>query len=36
MATPFFGKRDNEIPTTGVRPGAGSGYAGPGAAARRA
>ena len=33
MATPFFGKRDNEIPTTGVRPGAGSGYAGPGAAA---
>ena len=31
MATPFFGKRDNEIPTTGVRPGAGNGYA-PGAA----
>ena len=27
MATPFFGKRDNEIPTTGVRPGAGNGYA---------
>jgi len=22
MATPFFGKRDTEIPTTGVRPGA--------------
>ena len=32
MATPFFGKRDNEIPTTGVRPGTGSGYAGSGAA----
>ena len=25
MATPFFGKRDNEIPT-GVRPGTGTGY----------
>ena len=25
MATPFFGKRDNETPT-GVRPGAGAGY----------
>ena len=32
MATPFFGKRENEIPTTGVRPGAGNGYAGSGAA----
>ena len=27
MATPFFGKRENEIPTTGVRPGASNGYA---------
>ncbi|MDB5932494.1 MAG: hypothetical protein JWR60_4201 [Polaromonas sp.] len=34
MATPFFGKRDNEIPTTGVRPGAvNSGYTGPGSTA---
>ena len=32
MATPFFGKRDNEIPTTGVRPGAGNGYSASGAA----
>ena len=32
MATPFFGKRDNEIPTTGVRPGSGNGYPGSGAA----
>ncbi|MBC7444472.1 MAG: polymer-forming cytoskeletal protein [Polaromonas sp.] len=32
MATPFFGKRDNELPTSGVRPGTGSGYAGSGAA----
>ena len=32
MATPFFGKRENEIPTTGVRPGAGNGYAASGAA----
>lgn len=31
MATPFFGKRDNEIPTTGVRPGAVNSYAGGGA-----
>ncbi len=30
MATPFFGKRDNEIPTTGVRPGAASTYTGTG------
>jgi cytoskeletal protein CcmA (bactofilin family) len=28
MATPFFGKRDNEIPTTGVRPGPGNSYTG--------
>jgi len=28
MATPFFGKRDNEIPTTGVRPGAVNSYTG--------
>ena len=27
MATPFFGKRDNEIPSTGVRPGAVNSYA---------
>ncbi|MEO6321443.1 MAG: polymer-forming cytoskeletal protein [Polaromonas sp.] len=26
MATPFFGKRDNEIPTSGVRPGAVNSY----------
>jgi len=26
MATPFFGKRDNEITPTGVRPATGSGY----------
>ena len=32
MATPFFGKRDNEIPTTGVRPGAVNSYAGSSAA----
>lgn len=32
MATPFFGKRDNEIPTTGVRPGPGNGHPGSGAA----
>ena len=32
MATPFFGKRDNEIPTTGVRPGAGNGYSASGTA----
>ncbi|WP_029526451.1 bactofilin family protein [Polaromonas glacialis] len=32
MATPFFGKRENEIPTTGVRPATGSSYAGSGAA----
>ena len=32
MATPFFGKRENEIPTTGVRPGAGNGYAASGGA----
>ena len=31
MATPFFGKRDNEIPTTGVRPGAVNSYTGSGA-----
>ena len=32
MATPFFGKRDNEIPTTGARPGAvNSSYTGSGA-----
>ncbi|MBH2018526.1 MAG: polymer-forming cytoskeletal protein [Burkholderiales bacterium] len=31
MATPFFGKRDNEIPATGVRPGAVNSYAGSGA-----
>jgi cytoskeletal protein CcmA (bactofilin family) len=30
MATPFFGKRDNEIPTTGVRPGAVNSYTGNG------
>ncbi|MDB5868346.1 MAG: hypothetical protein JWP96_678 [Polaromonas sp.] len=31
MATPFFGKRDNEIPNTGARPGAvNSSYAGAG------
>ena len=36
MATPFFGKRDNEIPTTGVRPGPGNGYPGSGAAASSA
>jgi cytoskeletal protein CcmA (bactofilin family) len=30
MATPFFGKRDNEIPTTGVRPGAVNTYTGSG------
>jgi cytoskeletal protein CcmA (bactofilin family) len=30
MATPFFGKRDNEIPTTGVRPGAGNSFNGTG------
>ena len=28
MATPFFGKRDNEIPTNGVRSGAASNYLG--------
>jgi cytoskeletal protein CcmA (bactofilin family) len=28
MATPFFGKRENEIPTTGVRPATGSSYPG--------
>ncbi|MEO7159972.1 MAG: polymer-forming cytoskeletal protein [Polaromonas sp.] len=33
MATPFFGKRDNETPSTGARPGAVSGYAGTGAGA---
>jgi len=32
MATPFFGKRDTEIPTTGVRPGAGNGYTASGTA----
>ncbi len=32
MATPFFGKRDNEIPTTGVRPGPGNGFAASGSA----
>lgn len=32
MATPFFGKRENEVPTTGVRPPAGGSYAGSGAA----
>lgn len=26
MATPFFGKRDNDTPATGMRPGAASGY----------
>jgi cytoskeletal protein CcmA (bactofilin family) len=31
MATPFFGKRENEIPTTGVRPATGSSYTGSGA-----
>ena len=31
MATPFFGKRDNEIPTPGGRPGAANSYAGGGA-----
>jgi cytoskeletal protein CcmA (bactofilin family) len=31
MATPFFGKRDNEIPTTGVRPAVAGSYTGPGA-----
>ena len=30
MATPFFGKRENEIPTPGVRPGAGNSYPGSG------
>ena len=29
MATPFFGKRDNEIPTTGVRPGPVNSYNAP-------
>ena len=28
MATPFFGKRDNEIPTTGVRPASAGSYSG--------
>ena len=32
MATPFFGKRENEIPTSGVRPATGSSYTGSGAA----
>ncbi|MDB5884811.1 MAG: hypothetical protein JWR74_982 [Polaromonas sp.] len=26
MATPFFGKRENEIPTSGARPGPGNSY----------
>ena len=26
MATPFFGKRENELPPTGVRPATGTGY----------
>ena len=30
MATPFFGKRDNEIPTTGVRPGTVNSHVGTG------
>ena len=30
MATPFFGKRDNEIPTSGVRPGSVNSYTGSG------
>ena len=33
MATPFFGKRENEISPTGVRPAAGSAYPSAGAAA---
>ena len=33
MATPFFGKRENEISPTGVRPPAGSAYPSAGAAA---
>lgn len=32
MATPFFGKRDNEIPTPGVRPATGGSYGPSGAA----
>ena len=31
MATPFFGKRENEIPNTGVRPAAGGSHTGSGA-----
>ncbi|CAM3418751.1 polymer-forming cytoskeletal protein [Polaromonas hydrogenivorans] len=30
MATPFFGKRDNEIPSSGVRPGSVNSYTGSG------
>ena len=33
MATPFFGKRDNEIPTSGVRPGPVNSYTTPGPSA---
>jgi cytoskeletal protein CcmA (bactofilin family) len=33
MATPFFGKRDNEIPTSGVRPAVPSSYTGAGSSA---
>ncbi|MDB5744858.1 MAG: hypothetical protein JWR68_3173 [Polaromonas sp.] len=33
MATPFFGKRENEIPTTGVRPGGVNSYPGSGSTA---
>ena len=32
MATPFFGKRENEIPTTGARPATGNSYSGSGSA----
>ena len=32
MATPFFGKRENEIPTTGTRPAVGGSQGGSGAA----
>ena len=28
MATPFFGKRETELPTSGVRPGSASSYNG--------
>jgi len=30
MATPFFGKRENEVPTSGVRPGGVNSYTGTG------